>query len=33
VEVTLRTPTNLTPHQEEILKEFLTSELKEQSSE
>ena len=33
VEVTLRTPTNLTAHQEELLKEFLTSELREQSSE
>jgi molecular chaperone DnaJ len=33
VEVALRTPTNLTPHQEELLKEFLTSELREQTSE
>jgi len=33
VEVTLKTPTNLTPHQQELLKEFLTLELREQSSE
>jgi molecular chaperone DnaJ len=33
VEVSLRTPTNLTRHQEELLKEFLTSDLREQSSE
>jgi len=33
VEVTLKTPTNLTPHQEELLKEFLISELREQTSE
>jgi molecular chaperone DnaJ len=33
VEVSLRTPTNLTPHQEELLKELLTSELREQTSE
>jgi molecular chaperone DnaJ len=33
VEVSLRTPTNLTAHQEELLKEFLTSDLREQSSE
>jgi molecular chaperone DnaJ len=33
VEVSLKTPTTLTPHQEELLKEFLTSELKEQTSE
>jgi molecular chaperone DnaJ len=33
VEVALRTPTNLTPHQEELLKEFLTSELRVQTSE
>jgi molecular chaperone DnaJ len=33
VEVSLKTPTNLTPHQEELLKEFLTLELREQSSE
>jgi molecular chaperone DnaJ len=33
VEVSLKTPTNLSPHQEELLKEFLTSELREQTSE
>ncbi len=33
VEVSLRTPTNLTLHQEELLKEFLSSEFREQSSE
>jgi len=33
VEITLKTPTNLTPHQEELLKEFLTLELREQVSE
>jgi molecular chaperone DnaJ len=33
VEVALKTPTNLTPHQEELLKAFLSSEFKEQSSE
>jgi molecular chaperone DnaJ len=33
VEVSLKTPTNLTPHQEVLLKEFLTLDLKEQSSE
>jgi len=33
VEISLKTPTNLTPRQEELLKAFLTSELREQSSE
>jgi molecular chaperone DnaJ len=33
VEVALRTPTNLTPHQEVLLKEFLTLDLREQTSE
>ncbi len=33
VEVALTTPTNLTSHQEDLLKEFLTQELQEQTSE
>jgi molecular chaperone DnaJ len=33
VEISLKTPTSLSPHQEELLKEFLTSELREQTSE
>jgi molecular chaperone DnaJ len=33
VEVALKTPTNLTSHQEELLKEFLTSNMRELSSE
>jgi molecular chaperone DnaJ len=33
VEISLKTPTNLSPRQEELLKEFLAAELREQSSE
>ena len=33
VEVALKTPTNLSSHQEELLKAFLTSDIREQSSE